>query len=279
MSTVQDPIDQLFSFTLNGIAYTVEIVGKCAPEVVKFFMGLTHQGARTKGEIKLHNLLRRGSPMEALNIRENDFERFAEAAKKSGLLYSTVCMDDQNPEGSRVYTVYFSQPDLAIVNNILQVQRINSVKAASFQPAPRRDAAPPETAQGPITPTTPGSGKEAPSSKQSGPTHREEQNQPPQAQKPQAQRMDEHKPPQEPEKSLPPQADSPPMTYGGLQKNSAEPKRPIVDARNLVQGRGGKSRLPVKEQMKAAQEWARAQEKTTPQKTAPMKPSPGPDRE
>ena len=49
MSTTPDAIDQLFSFTLNGIAYTVEIIGKNAPQIAKFFMGLTHQGVRTKG--------------------------------------------------------------------------------------------------------------------------------------------------------------------------------------------------------------------------------------
>ena len=34
MSTTPDAIDQLFSFTLNGIAYTVEIIGKNAPQAL-----------------------------------------------------------------------------------------------------------------------------------------------------------------------------------------------------------------------------------------------------
>lgn len=133
MSTTPDAIDQLFSFTLNGIAYTVEIIGKNAPQIAKFFMGLTHQGVRTKGEIKLHNLLRRGAGLEALNIREQDFPAFQKAAKKSGLLFSTVCMDEKSPKGERVFTVYFSEADMALVNNLLGITRINTVKAAEFR--------------------------------------------------------------------------------------------------------------------------------------------------
>lgn len=153
---IQDPIDQMFSFTLNGVAFAIEIIGKVTPEILHFFGLLKNGGLKKEGEIAL-DLLKRGNGIEALNLREKELETFKEAAKGNGLRYAVSTLDKVNKPGERLMTVYFSPVDTAIVNQIIEINSLNTVKAGSakMEEAGEPEIPMPEDKDEPMLPETP----------------------------------------------------------------------------------------------------------------------------
>lgn len=142
MNEAVQATEAIFNITISGITYTLRL----ADELVRhkerssmdnaafrsMFTSLENQEQVTKGQVKIEEMLRRGQGLASFNLREKDMEIFSAAADEAALCYAPVVMDKLHKEGERVITVFVSRADVFVVNNIIDLNKLNAVQGSDF---------------------------------------------------------------------------------------------------------------------------------------------------
>lgn len=132
----------LFRVTLSGITYTFRIAeaiingaqrisqnSREKNEVMwRYLNSLENEGQGTPGQVKIEEMLRRGEGLAQVNIMEKDYGTFSAAAKAAGLKYAAVSLDQTHQPGERVLTIFIARGDAFTVQNIFELNNLNSVK-------------------------------------------------------------------------------------------------------------------------------------------------------
>lgn len=147
MGYEQDAVNQMFSFTINGMALAIEVTTKLAPEVIKFFASIA-KFCKDKGynlldehglvnhEIPYLKLLNRGDGGEFFAIKAKDLPKLRGALENSPVFYNVSCYDETHDDGERIYTVYVGLSDVPIVNQIIEANDIDVLKKGEFKTSP-----------------------------------------------------------------------------------------------------------------------------------------------
>ena len=102
MNTSAEAADQVVRMSLNGAEAALKITGSASKEVAKLLFkalkDLSKQSRKTKGQMRLSNLIKSGKKLEIYQVSDKDLKRFCEQAKKYGMLY-TVLKDRNKNDG------------------------------------------------------------------------------------------------------------------------------------------------------------------------------------
>lgn len=133
MSYEQEAIGQLFSLTVGGTMFAVQLTTALTKELYHFFKKAVQEGAGpiSRHRLTMHEFLKRSNGVEVFAIKEEDWKIFRAAAKKSPMYYYAGCLDVTAPKGERVITVCVSPADVPIVNQIIELNHLNVVPVGS----------------------------------------------------------------------------------------------------------------------------------------------------
>ena len=102
MNTSAEAADQIVRMSLNGAETALRISGKGAGGIAKLLYGMlkdmNKEGKKTKGQIRLDNLLKSGKKLDIYQIPDRNLKKFCTDAKKYGILY-TVLKDRSRSDG------------------------------------------------------------------------------------------------------------------------------------------------------------------------------------
>lgn len=102
MNTSADAADQVVRMSLNGAEVALKVSGRGAAEISKLLYralkNASNENNKTKGAMRLKNLVRSGKRLDVCKIRDTDLKRFCTEAKKYGILY-TVLKDRDATDG------------------------------------------------------------------------------------------------------------------------------------------------------------------------------------
>ena len=102
MNTSADAADQVVRMSLNGAEVALKVSGKGAAEISKLLYHVlknaSSENNKTKGAMRLKNLIRSGKRLDVCKIRDADLKLFCTEAKKYGILY-TVLKDRDATDG------------------------------------------------------------------------------------------------------------------------------------------------------------------------------------
>jgi len=134
MNTSADAADQVVRMSLNGAEFALKITGSGAKSVGKLLIDALKssvtQQRRTKGSIRLHNLVRSGKKLDVVEIADSGLKRFCESAKKYGILY-TVLKDRSKDDGKT--EIMFKSEDKAKINRIMRKLGLLTVDMAQVK--------------------------------------------------------------------------------------------------------------------------------------------------
>ena len=100
MNQSSDAAEQLVRMTLNGVETVAKISGTGAKQVsVLLYAALQEQG-KTKGKIRLNNMLKSGKELKVFAVRDGELQKFCTEAKKYGVLYC-ILKDKNSNDGKR----------------------------------------------------------------------------------------------------------------------------------------------------------------------------------
>ncbi len=102
MNTSAEAADQIVRMSLNTTEVALRVSGKGAKEIAKLLYAMLkdvkNDTKKTKGQIRLTNLLKSGKKLDIYQIPDRNLKKFCTEAKKYGILY-TVLKDRNRKDG------------------------------------------------------------------------------------------------------------------------------------------------------------------------------------
>ena len=107
--------EQVVRMSLNGVEVAAKISGKAAERLAVLLYAVLREQKKTRGKIRLTNMLKNGKELKVFAVRDNELQKFCEEAKKYGVLYAAV-VNKKQPDG--LVDVVVNANDAARVNRI-----------------------------------------------------------------------------------------------------------------------------------------------------------------
>ena len=147
-----DAAEQVVRMSLEGAEVAVRLAGTGAKQLAILMYAVLKDQKKTRGKIRLTNMLRSGKELKVFAVKDKDLQRFCTEAKKYGVLY-TVLKDRDANDG--LTDIMVRAEDASKINRIFERFKLatvdmGSVKAEIEQERAERgqaeEQAPPERA-------------------------------------------------------------------------------------------------------------------------------------
>ena len=135
MDASEQAAEQIVRMTLAGSEFAVRLTGAGAKNVAAGLMAAAAGAEKTKGKARLATMLKSGKELKVFQLKPNDLKRFAEEAKRYGVLYTLVKPDSRD---AGELDAMVKAEDAAKVNRILEklgYGRVEDRRAAAAAPA------------------------------------------------------------------------------------------------------------------------------------------------
>ncbi|MBQ4426851.1 MAG: PcfB family protein [Oscillospiraceae bacterium] len=130
MSYSGDAAEQVVRMTLEGAEVAAKITGAGAKEIAVLLYAVLKDQKRTKGKIRLANMLRTGKELKVFAVKDKDLAKFCREAKKYGVLYC-VLKDSDAKDG--LTDIMVRAEDSSKVNRIFDRFALSTVDMASVR--------------------------------------------------------------------------------------------------------------------------------------------------
>ena len=130
MSTQAEAADQIVKIMLDGSEHAIKIAGAGAKQIAILLYALLKDQKRTKGKMRLTNMLRSGKELRIFPVKAEDLKKFCKEAKKYGVLY---CALRQKKAKDGVVDVMARAEDASKINRIFERLQITTVDVASVR--------------------------------------------------------------------------------------------------------------------------------------------------
>lgn len=130
MSTSGETADQIVRMTLNGVEVAAKISGIAAKQLAVMLYAILKDQKRTKGKIRLSNMLRSGKELKVFAVQDQDLQRFCTEAKKYGVLY---CVLRNKNAGDGLTDIMVRAEDASKINRIFERFKLATVDMASVK--------------------------------------------------------------------------------------------------------------------------------------------------
>ena len=115
MSYSSEAADQVVRLSLNGVEVAAKLSGSAAKQLAIMLYAILRDQKKTKGKIRLTNMLRSGKELKVFAVKDGDLEKFCVEANKYGVLYC-VLKDKNASDG--ITDIMVRAEDAAKVNRI-----------------------------------------------------------------------------------------------------------------------------------------------------------------
>lgn len=130
MSYSGEAADQVVRLSLNGVEVAAKLSGSAAKQLAIMIYAILKDQKKTKGKIRLTNMLRSGKELKVFAVKDEDLQKFCEEAKKYGVLYC-VLKDKNATDG--ITDIMVRAEDAAKVNRIFTRFGLATVDLASLK--------------------------------------------------------------------------------------------------------------------------------------------------
>ena len=117
MSYSGEAADQVVRISLNGAEVAARLSGSAAKQVAILLYAVMKDQQKTKGKVRLSNMLRSGKELKVFAVRDKDLETFCKAAKEYGVLYC-VLRDKDSKDG--ITDIMVKAEDAPKINRIYE---------------------------------------------------------------------------------------------------------------------------------------------------------------
>lgn len=123
MNQSSDAAEQIVRMSLQGFEVGARITGSGAKEIAALLLAIMKDKKKTAGKTNLVNMLKSGKELKVFSVKQEDFKKFTDEAKRYGVLY-TALINKKAKDG--VIDILVKADDASKINRI--VQRFNLAK-------------------------------------------------------------------------------------------------------------------------------------------------------
>lgn len=120
MNQSSDAAEQIVRMSLQGFEVGARITGSGAKEIAALLLAIMKDKKKTAGKTNLVNMLKSGKELKVFSVKQEDFKKFTDEAKRYGVLY-TALVNKKAKDG--VIDILVRAEDASKINRI--VQRFN----------------------------------------------------------------------------------------------------------------------------------------------------------
>lgn len=130
MSYQGDAAEQVVRLSLETGEIAVRLAGSGAKQVAILLYAILKDQQKTKGKIRLSNLLRSGKELKVFAVKDGDLKKFCQEAKKYGVLYC-VLKDKDATDG--ITDIMVRAEDASKINRIFERFQLATVDMAQLK--------------------------------------------------------------------------------------------------------------------------------------------------
>lgn len=135
MNTSAEAADQIVRMSLNSAEVALRVSGKGAKEMAKLLYkmmkDLNKETHKTKGQMRLSNLIKSGKKLEIYQLSDNNVKKFCQEAKKYGMVYTIL--KDRNAEDG-ITEIMVKSDDRQKINRIYEKLNLAPDNFADVRP-------------------------------------------------------------------------------------------------------------------------------------------------
>lgn len=128
MNTGGDAAEQIVRMSLEGFEVAVKITGAGAKNIAVLLYSILKEEQKTKGKARLTNLLRSGKPLKIYTLKNDDLRKFAQEAKKYGVLYYAM-VDRKNKDPKAEVDILAPIEDAEKISRIVERFKLSAVES------------------------------------------------------------------------------------------------------------------------------------------------------
>ena len=125
-----DAAEQVVRMSLEGTEVAVRLAGSGAKQLAILLYAVLKDQKKTRGKIRLTNMLRSGKELKVFAVKDQDIQKFCVEAKKYGVLY-TVLKDRDANDG--LTDVMVRAEDASKINRIFERFKLATVDMGSVK--------------------------------------------------------------------------------------------------------------------------------------------------
>ena len=131
MNTGGEAAEQIVRMSLEGFEVAAKITGAGAKNIAILLYSILKEEQKTKGKVRLTNMLRSGKELKVFTVKSGDLKKFTQEAKKYGVLYC-VLADRGNKDPNAEVDVIARAEDASKISRIVERFNLASVDTASI---------------------------------------------------------------------------------------------------------------------------------------------------
>ena len=128
--------EQVVKMSLSGIEVAAKISGQAAERLAVLLYAVLRDQKKTRGKIRLTNMLRSGKELKVFAVKDEDLKKFCDEAKKYGVLYC-VLKDTNADDG--LTDIMVRADDASKVNRIFERFGLATIDMASVKTTVEKD--------------------------------------------------------------------------------------------------------------------------------------------
>ena len=125
-----EPAEQVVRLYLEGVEVAAKLSGKAAERLAVLLYAVLKDQKKTKGKIRLSNMIRSGKELKVFAVRDTDLEKFCVEAKKYGVLYC-VLKDKDASDG--LTDIMVRAEDAGKVNRIFERFNLTTIDMGALR--------------------------------------------------------------------------------------------------------------------------------------------------
>ena len=130
MSYSGDAAEQVVRMSLQGAEVAAKITGEGAKHIAVLLYAILKEQNKTKGQVRLTNMLKSGKELKVFAVKDEDLNRFCTEAKKYGVLYC-VLKDKNATDG--ITDIMVRAEDASKINRIFERFQLATVDIGSIK--------------------------------------------------------------------------------------------------------------------------------------------------
>lgn len=132
MNSSSEAADAVIRMYLQGIEMTAKITGAGAKNFAVALYAYANSKHKTKGKIRLDNLLKSGKELKVFPVKKEDLAKFTQEAKRYGILYAVI-VDKKNKEPNSIVDVMVKAEDAGKINRIVEKFKLSTVDTLTIK--------------------------------------------------------------------------------------------------------------------------------------------------
>lgn len=132
MNSSSEAADAVIRMYLQGIEMTAKITGVGAKNFAVALYAYANSKHKTKGKIRLDNLLKSGKELKVFPVKKSDLEKFTKEAKRYGILYAVI-LDKKNKNPDGLVDIMVKAEDAGKINRIVDRFKLSTVDTLTIK--------------------------------------------------------------------------------------------------------------------------------------------------